>query len=225
MSYHYGEWGSAIEYETKLNENLKENFNLLVNGQLPKEYIGGPIMQFLDSLPYTEGLPVSWRRKYTENIGFPLFAENWVKPLAKWIGDRPCLEVMAGSGFLSYALSLYGCNIKSTDNFTWFPRFNKIYYNVEQMDCIEAIEKYGKDVKFILISWPYMDNDAYRCLKTMRTINPSCRMIYIGEDIGGCTADNLFFENLIECDVKSFREAVKKYRRWQGVSDSVWLIK
>ena len=156
-----------------------------------------------------------------------MFAENWVKPLARWIGNRPCLEIMAGSGYFSYALSKYGCNVKATDNYSWkesFSLMNK-YIPVENLDCLEAIKKYGKDVKFIICSWPYMDNKANECLLLMRKVNPKCRMIYVGEDMSGCTANNAFFNNLEECYVKGFDDAVSEYRRWDSIHDSIRLIK
>ena len=156
-----------------------------------------------------------------------MLSEDWVKPLAKWIGDRPCLEIMCGNGYLSYALSKYGCNIKATDNYSWNKEFEKMgsIYPVENLDCIAAIEKYGKNVKFIICSWPYMDSNAYRSLMKMREINPKCRMIYIGEEFGGCTANNDFFNNIEECYVKGFEDAVGNYRRWQSIHDSIVLVK
>lgn len=227
MQYNYGRWGSAEEYETKFNETMKKNLELLKSGKLPKNYMGGgPMPQYLYTLPTdNRGLPVSWRGKYIDNIGFPLYAEDWVKPLAKWIGDRPCLEIMAGTGFFSYALSLYGCKVIATDDFSWKPKFQNIFYQIENLDCIEAIKKYGKNVKFILCSWPYMDDNAYNCLMLMREINPKCRMIYIGEDWGGCTASDKFFDAIQVLDLKGFNEAVMDYRRWQGIHDFISLIK
>lgn len=59
----------------------------------------------------------------------------------------------------------------------------------------------------------------------MREINPKCRMIYIGEDFGGCTANNDFFNNIEECYVKGFEDAVGNYRRWQSIHDSIVLVK
>ena len=168
-----------------------------------------------------------WRDVYIGAFGFPLFAENWVKPLARWLGDRPVLEIMAGSGYFSYALQKYGCKVKATDNYSWKENFSLMneYIQVENIDCLDAIRKYGKDVKFILCSWPYMDNKANECLKLMRKVNPKCRMIYVGEELSGCTANDAFFNNLEECYIKGFDDAVSNYRRWQSIHDDIKLIK
>lgn len=215
------------EYIKKLDKNLMDNFKLLKSGVLPKKYIKGRLFKIIKpGLSQEIGKPF-WRDVYIGAFGFPLFAENWVKPLARWIGNRPCLEIMAGSGYFSYALSKYGCNVKATDNYSWkesFSLMNK-YIPVENLDCLEAIKKYGKDVKFIICSWPYMDNKANECLLLMRKVNPKCRMIYVGEDMSGCTANNAFFNNLEECYVKGFDDAVSEYRRWDSIHDSIRLIK
>lgn len=209
--------------EIDMVENcLCENYNILKKGQLPKSYIN----KSLDPCPTIWVNPnyINWRNKYIKSFGFPLFAENWVKPLANWIGDRPCLEIMAGTGFFSYALSLYGCKVKATDNYSWENRFDN-FINVEKLDCIDAIKKYGKSVKFIICSWPYMDDTAYKSLLAMREVNPKCRMIYVGEGWGGCTANDAFFDNAEFLDIQGFKDAVKNYRRWAGIQDYISLVK
>ena len=70
-----------------------------------------------------------------------------------------------------------------------------------------------------------MDDNAYKCLMAMREVNPKCRMIYIGEDMGGCTANDKFFENAEVCDVQGFTDAVKNYRHWDSIYDFVALFK
>ncbi len=225
MNY-YERYHKNPKYLRELYDFYGKAYESLQKGVLPKSYPQGPMIQDF-GLIYPGFTYKFWRTEYIKSFGFPLFAEDWVKPLAKWIGDRPCLEVMAGTGYLSYALSKYGCNIKATDDFSWSSRFSNVnrFINVENLDCVEAIKKYGKDVKFIICSWPYMDDNAYRSLITMREINPKCRMIYIGEDMGGCTANDKFFENIKLCEVKGFLDAVEKYKRWEGIYDFVALFK
>lgn len=218
---------SSEDYVKRLDKNLADNFKLLRSGQLPKSYIKGPLYKTIKPGLSTEIGKPFWRDVYIGAFGFPLFAENWVKPLARWIGDRPVLEIMAGSGYFSYALQKYGCKVKATDNYSWKENFSLMneYIQVENIDCLDAIRKYGKDVKFILCSWPYMDNKANECLKLMRKVNPKCRMIYVGEELSGCTANDAFFSNLEECYIKGFDDAVSNYRRWQSIHDDIKLIK
>lgn len=210
----------------KLENSLSENYRILRSGILPKSYIKFPL--FTAPMLYVQnGIKRSytdWRNEYIKEFGFPLFAEDWVKPLANWIGNRHCLEVMAGSGYFSYILKKYGVNSIATDDYSWGNKFTNIK-DVEKLDCIEAIRKYGKQVQFIIISWPYMDDNATKCLKCMRKINPKCRMIYIGESSGGCCANDEFFSIVKECDLVTFNKAVKNYRSWYGIHDRILLFK
>ncbi len=167
---------------------------------------------------------MSYRENYIRKVGFSRVSKNWVRPLARWIGDRKCLEIMAGSGAITYALREEGIKIKATDNFSWSQPFRQ-WTQVENMDCIEAIEKYGKEVSFIICSWPYMDDTAYRALLKIREVNPKCRMIYIGEWCGGCTADDGFFSEIKVEEVKGFDDAVKNYSRWYSIHDYPYLVK
>lgn len=212
------------EMQKEVYKMLEENYKKLKKGEIPKTFGGFSLERFFGIQDPITGEITDWRSIYCKEFGFPLISEDWIKPLAKWIGDRPCLEIMAGTGYLSYALKKYGVNIKATDNYSWNHYF-KNSISVEQMDCFDAIKKYGKQVDFIVCSWPYMDATASICLELMAKVNPKCRMIYIGEDIGGCTANTRFFEIAEFQDIKGFNEAVSNYTRWAGIYDYIGLVK
>ena len=212
-----------LEEENKI-KILRDNYEILKQGKLPKTFKYRFLPQF--ECDVFKGEYINWRDKYVKEFGFPLLSEDWIKPLARWIGDRPCLEVMAGKGILTYFLRQYGVKIRATDNFSW--REQSWFKNnnfVEELDCVEAVKKYGNKVLFILCSWPYMDDNAYKVLMTMRRINPKCRMIYIGEWMGGCTANEQFFEEMQVEDLKTFYDAIKKYSCWESIHDDIQLVK
>jgi hypothetical protein len=147
-----------------------------------------------------------------------LISKDWVKPLANWIGDRKCLEIMAGQGMLSKALQDEGVNIIATDKKNIS---TDAWTNVERLDCLKAIQKYGKDVDLIVCSWPPYDEDsAYKVLTLMREVNPQLMMIYIGEGCGGCCADNQFFETAEWIDDSSFYAAVENFSSLPSFGDS-----
>lgn len=162
--------------------------------------------------------------------GFALLTHSWINTLVEYIGDKKCLEIMAGCGSLSKILKDKGVNIKTTDDFSWDGRANwnnaKNYWiEIENKDAIESIKEYGKDVDFIVMSWAYMDNTAYECLLEMRKINPNCKMIFIGEGWGGCTANDNFYENFIEIDEEISNKINKNYQQWEGIHDRVYIVK
>jgi len=172
-----------------------------------------------------------FRSIFIRRIGFTLISKSWIKPLAEWIGDRKVLEVMSGCGSLSYALLLEKVIITATDNCSWkgdgtfFDGNRRLWIKPKKLDAVEAVKKYGKDIDIIIMSWPYMDDNAYKVLLEMRKQNPNCLMIYIGESEGGCTANDKFFETADIIEDESFYKAIENYRTWFGLHDRPILMK
>lgn len=160
--------------------------------------------------------------------GFVRVFRKWTNPLAKFIGDRKVLEVMAGNGMLAYTLKQRGIDIIATDNIAWkrFCTKNPWPISIENIDAIQAIEKYGEKIDFLLMAWPlYDDSTAYRCVEKLYKVNPEAIVIYIGE-WGGCTADDAFF-NCIEVLKDGYFEeqVVKRYRNFAGLHDQPFLVR
>ncbi|NFH01590.1 hypothetical protein FC831_15205 [Clostridium botulinum] len=171
-----------------------------------------------------------YRRKIISQQGFTILTQEWINEFAKWIDNRKCLEIMSGCGSLSKVLKDRDVDIIATDNFTWSSdtynwNHNKNYWtDIENIDCIEAIEKY-KDRDVIIMSWAYMDDTAYRCLLKMREVNPDMVMIVIGEDWGGCTANDDFFEAIEDISNEEIQKIDSKIPRWVGTNDHMMLVK
>ena len=151
---------------------------------------------------------------------------QWVRPLAKWIGGRKCLEVMAGRGWLSLALQSQGVNIIPTDDYSWIDiQCEEFVTKVEKIDAIDAVKKYGKDIEILICAWPYMDDVAFRTITALYEINPNVLIIYIGEFNGGCTADDSFHEHFKIIKDDNFNIIANNYQQWQGLHDSLYLGK
>ena len=208
-------------------EEYEEIVGLLGQHVIPKQYpdvagnIFGSRELSMDATVY--------RDQIITNCGFALLSYEWIRPLAGWIGDRKCLEIMAGSGALTYALSQCGTDIIATDNKSWHdPRckwFTAPWTDVEQLDCLQAIQKYGLERPLIICSWPYMDDSAYRALMEMRKVNPAAVMLYIGEEECGATANEEFFSAVQEVDDQAFMDAVSNFKQMPGLHDWPSLLK
>jgi 16S rRNA G1207 methylase RsmC len=173
-----------------------------------------------------------FRNQIVVRMGFSLINQNFVDALAKYIGDRSCLEVMCGTGALSASLKAKNTNIIATDSFSWETEntgWNKDtrWCEIKEMDAVEAVKRYGADTEFIIMSWPpYNDDTAYKVLIQMREVNPDCRLIYIGESEGGCTANDNFFENAVEIeDDEEFNKVCCFFQRWDCIHDCPRLYK
>lgn len=163
------------------------------------------------------------------NMGFMLISQDWINTLSEMLKGKKCLEIMCGTGALSKCLQDKGIMIKATDNFSWngvsdWNKSKNYWTDIENIDCIDAIEKYGKDTDYIIMGWAYMDDTGYRALLKMREVNPYCKMIYIGERNGGCTADDNFFESINIIDDKYIDEINQMYKSWEGIYDRFLLV-
>jgi hypothetical protein len=162
--------------------------------------------------------------KFNEMGMFGFVSWRWLKPFAKWIGDRKCLEVMAGRGWLSYGLRELHIDVIATDNFSWhkkdmYKSWNDTKTEVEELDAIESVNKYGAEIDILIMSWAYMDNTAYQTIKRLYEVNPNALVVFIGEGSGGCTADHEFFDHFQPITDEGFQEVEDNYQRWDGIHD------
>lgn len=166
------------------------------------------------------------RDYYVRQGMYACVATKWTRPLAKWIGSRRCLEVMAGRGFLSYALTQEGVNVIATDNLSWAWKWADLppVTQLIQMDAIEAVHTFGKDIDLLIASWPYMDDTMYLTAKALHEVNPNALIIYIGEDQGGCTANDYFFERIMFVEDDAFDKVSEQYDAWQMLHDRLCLF-
>jgi len=105
--------------------------------QMPKYAYGGLKEHHLKNAYNQAGMYafVSWR---------------WINPFVEWLADRKVLEVMAGRGWWTYALRQKGVNVIATDDFSWMNRsWIDTLTEVEEVDAIEAVERYGKEVDVV----------------------------------------------------------------------------
>lgn len=167
-----------------------------------------------------------YRSAFIQLMGYSLVCRSWVRPLAQFIGSRKVLEIMSGTGALAKALEDEGVDIIATDDFSWKATFAGQWTKVEKRSALSAVKKYGRSVDFIIMSWPYLDDMALKSLEKMRSINPDCRLIYIGEPKGGCNANDGFFSRAVLDEYDRALEPVRQeYPCWHSFNDTVCLYK
>jgi hypothetical protein len=153
---------------------------------------------------------------------------KWVNPFVEWIAGRKCLEVMAGRGWLSHALRIKGVDVIATDDFSWSDQraWKQPMTAIEKLDAIESVEKYGKDIDILIMSWPYMDDTAYRVIKKLYEVNPGVLVVYIGE-WGGCTANEDFFDHFCKVitatDQSKWEQVIHNFQSWEHLHDRIYL--
>lgn len=159
-------------------------------------------------------------------MGFSVVTKRNCRVLAKIIGNSNVLEIMCGLGAYTATLRQLGIHVIPTDDMSWIDYDTSKYKNwkkyawvkdIQSLDAVEAIRKYGKSVGFIIMSWPPQNEDfALNALMEMRRVNTSCRMIYVGEKRGGCTANDAFFDEIDDVSekYKEISDLRNTYRYW-----------
>ncbi len=182
---------------------------------------------------------VSLREYAVFRMGFSTVTKRNCRVLKDIIGENKVLEIMCGLGSYTATLRALGVSSIATDDMSWIDYDTSKYQgwkknawieDVESLDAVSAIKKYGETVDFILMSWPPQHEPyAFEALQTMREVNPECRMIYIGEEKGGCTADDDFFDAMVDVsyEYKQIDLLRSTYRSWEndGYHDYQFIIK
>lgn len=220
--------GHQLNIERTYDEFKKETLEtikIVLNKQIPEDFP----FEFYADIMLRNINAMAFRDVFIMLQGFALISKNWIRELAKYLKDKKTLEIMSGTGCLAYALQEEGINIIATDNFSWrvnkWEQNDRYYCDIEDIDCVAAIEKYGKETDVIICSWPYMDSNIWRCLIKMREVNPKCTMVYIGEGPGGCTADDAFFDDAKFIKDEDITNADACFRSWDMVHDRICLVK
>lgn len=196
--------------------------------RLKKIKSGDPslVEQFIEADSLGTMKEIQLKNAYNQAGMYAFISWQWVTPFIEWLNGRKVLEVMAGRGWWTYALRQKGVDVIATDDFSWdYRSWMDTLTEVEEMDAIEAVEKYGKEVDVVTIGWPYMDNTAYRVIKRLHEVNPDALVVYIGEQ-GGCTADEAFHQHFnIDFSDTEFNKVTTRYQSWDHIHDRIFLGK
>jgi hypothetical protein len=132
------------------------------------------------------------RINFCKNSSYHLPTHSLIFLMCK---TQPLLSVGCGLGFTeSYALK-EGCDIICVDLYPnpkkngYFSDEAKTYVDVIKMDAQEAVRKWPE--RNVFMAWPPYQSPMAE--EVAHAMSPGRTLIYIGEDVGGCTADEGFF--------------------------------
>lgn len=135
----------------------------------------------------------------------------------------PIVEIGAGTGYWAKLLREYGADVAAYDRKgeswkNWFPDGD---VGGVAVGGIEQAELHADRTLFLC--WPpYGDSFAYQCLRRYEAAGGQ-RLCYIGEGVGGCTADGQFFCALGQgCDIYADDEhdhATDPVATWKRVAE------
>lgn len=134
------------------------------------------------------------RKMYIHEYGFVVVSRELLDTLASLLADKRCLEVGAGSGFLSHFLSQRGVDIQASDlGGTCASNYglSKVWQRDHEGNSLSLLP--GAFDAVVLCWPPYNGSFGTDVLQAMA---PGQLLFFEGEDQGGCTADDAFFDAL-----------------------------
>lgn len=202
------------------------SLELEVPDEMPKHILNN---RLFSSPPFSFEKEMLLREAYIKLGMWGFVSWRWITPFRNWIGNRKCLEIAAGRGWLSHALKIIGTDIIATDDFSWhkekFKNWNNTMTEVIQIDAINAIKEFGTEVDIVIVSWPCTDDNTYKALKELHKINKDALFVFIGEWNSSVSASNNFYDHFLEIEDADFQKVAKAYQRWHGFSDHLYLGK
>jgi len=163
-------------------------------------------------------------RHYYTKYCFPILNHEFFQDL-KFVTSKfnNIAELGAGTGWFSYWARKYNINVKDViDDYSWKDTIfgDRILDIVTKQDNLEYLK--SNNPNLIIYSWPYMDESIANVYRNMKI--GTC-LLYIGEDRGGCTANDEFFHlisnNILEDETNYLN---RNWVSYNGIHDSCKLI-
>lgn len=161
------------------------------SGEVP-QMLPSNLSDFGESRNSFESMLIS---RYLQTCGmYGKIMKETADDIAANVGDGTVLDPMAGNGWAAKALREAGVKTIASDDDSW-----EISKDVEKLDALESLKKYGDKTSHLLISWaPYGSDIDVKLLREVRKNYPHITIINVGEGEQGCTGSPEFWEELEE---------------------------
>ncbi|MDF7626941.1 SAM-dependent methyltransferase [Lactobacillaceae bacterium L1_55_11] len=208
---------------------VQATWSALAAGQLPAKSL--PVLGFSvdEILTHPELMPLDdylndFRSQLIERYGiWHLPNQAWIQDLAGWINQRPTLEIMAGNGIITAALSKRGIPVQATDNFDWAGQDITVphpWTQVRQLDARQAIKTLNFEV--LILSWAPDTSDVdWQILQDLRQAHYQGDFIVVGEYQGATNSAAFWQQGLFEKPAALNRH----HQPFDDFKDQVYLVK
>lgn len=135
------------------------------------------------------------RKSYIGKYGFSIYSKETLDALAQYLkqANGPTLEIFAGSGYLSDRLAKRGTPIIASDKgAATFEKYKIANVYKRDIEC-DVFDLNLEEFQTVIMAWPEMNLNAYLIAQKMQ---PGQVLIYVGEEEGGCTATEEFFNEV-----------------------------
>jgi len=154
------------------------------------------------------------------------FTKDFVEQMVIDYPNQSFLELMAGNGYLSKGLRDLNVETYCTDDLSW-SQYNQtgqlLVTQVESLDAISALVKYGQKVDNVVLAWsPDREDIDFKVLQKIRHLDVN--FFVIGEKYGA-TNSREFWDAAKLVDSSRIKQVNRVYSRYDLVHDKVYLVK
>lgn len=215
---------SVLQYS--LNDETKEYMRSFLNGEIPESLPESLSSGSYNSNDFMTGIIV--HQKSLDYGHYAKITKKFAKNLAESLNkDSVILDPMAGKGYFVKAMREQGIATIGSDDKSWDSAQTDVDNGIEDMSAIDSLNKYGNNITHMVISWaPYGSDIDEQLYQTVKKDFPHITIINIGEDEGGCTGSEKFWESIIEDkETEISHENQYGYQTLSGLHDFVTVVK
>lgn len=231
------ELDKTIELVLKISEESKNNFSennlsILEAKNFLTDIVTGEVPEFFPyNLDYNvvendfssgESIFSSQIHQIGMQSGyFSKITKEVAKELSVYIYDNVLLDPFAGRGYFVKAMREQGVKTIGSDNKSIRLPGND---QIEELDALESLKKYGKDVDFVAMNWVSGGSEIdYKLYKLIKQQYPHITILHIGEGQGGCTGSEKFWDEIYDDGVEIEWNLTSYKTNW-GLNDDLSMI-
>ena len=182
-------------------------------------------------LPKLDHLLRNFRDYLEDEYGMWSYVNTaFVHALSDYLKGAPVLEVMAGNGYLSKGLHDVRPQqtIYTTDNKDWVKENETGKHpvtTIEKLSAIDAVDKYGRQVEYVLMSWaPDKGESDLALLQHLRDHFPKLKLLVIGEK-NGATNSKAFWQTAKLSQPDDLKAVNQKLHSFDLIDEQIYLAK
>jgi hypothetical protein len=171
---------------------------------------------------------IDWRKTFVKKYAWAIPSEEAIAVIKRHV--QKIIEIGAGTGYWAYVLAQVGIDVVAYD----LQPFHNHWSDERWFDVLQGSERLSKQYsdRALMLCWPpYADPMATDALQ----VYEGNTLIYIGEDEGGCTADNEFHRLIGASYWDSESDQMVKPQsewtlaewvnlpQWQGIHDNLYI--
>lgn len=216
-----------------LPDNIQDTIFAQVNAQYPQGDPRGDQLwnKYNAALPKLDRSLRNFRDYLEETYGMWSYVNApFAKALADYLNGAPTLEIMAGNGYISKGLRNNNPSQKiyTTDSQAWVKENETGKHpvtTIEKLTARDAIEKYGQEVEYVIMSWAPDKGEAdWEVLQLLRQQYPDVKLLVIGEKDGATNSKKFWQEAQLSQD-EELQKVNTNLHSFDLIDEQIYLAK